>query len=181
MCVLLGIGFGLAFTSADGPGADQNDCGTADTSILKYAIHPARSGKVQFLIDDSASLAMYDKSEKLGKKYEFRIWVRPGRLDPNTFRVDITTSNRAGVVSCTAPQTLVYTAAEPTSAGCCGNQTQCKPIQERDGGVLKTTCTYDCECLDALCKCSHLVIRFYYVPWLGESQLSGSLYSLVGI
>ena len=56
---------------------DQNDCGTADTSIVWYTVHLARSGKVQFLVDCSVSLAMYNKKEKLGKKCEFRIWVQP--------------------------------------------------------------------------------------------------------
>ena len=179
--IFLLLGFGLASRSVDGPGADQDECGLTDPETLTYSIYQHSSGRGVFLVDDSTSAPMYDDVETLGNKYEFRIWMRSERNDVHNFRVEISTYGDA--VSCTAPQTLVYMAAEPTSVGCCGNQTQCKPIggiKERSRGLVKT-CTYDCECLDALCKCSHLVIRFYYVLWFGESQLDGYLYSLVAV
>ena len=172
-------GFGLAFSSVDGPGADQDDWGLASPQTLSYNIYYHRSGWGVFLVDDAWSVPMYNNVENLGNKYEFRIWMRSTRNDVHNFRVEISTYGMA--VSCTAPQTLVYMAAEPTSARCCGEQVQCTPlgdVRERSGGKMKT-CTYDCKCLDEFCQCSHLVVRFYFVPWIGESQLDGYLYSMV--
>ena len=173
------IGYGLAFSSVDGPNADQMECGGTDAA--GYALHHYSSDWGVFLLDDWASLPMYDNERELGKKYEFRMWMRPTSADVQSFRVRVTTSGQ--MVSCDAPQTLVYTAAEPSQVGCCGEQTQCEhigDIKEHWNGRLKS-CIYECQCMDARCQCSHLVIRFYYVPWFGVRQLKGNLYHLMGI
>ena len=172
-------GFGLASKSIDGPEADQNNCGATRSS---YTIFFHQSGQSMFLVDDTAVQLMYN-GDRQGTKYEFRIWMqqRATNAHAHSFRVRISTIGHT--VSCSAPQTLVYTAAKPAHAGCCGKQVQCKHIgdvEEHNGGYIKS-CIYDCECVDVRCRCSHLVIRFYYMPWAASSQIGGALYHLTGI
>ena len=174
----LWVGFGRAVSSLDGPDADQQKCTATDSPPLYWRY---QSTKRVFLLDDFLALPMYGDVLKLGMKYEFRIWMHEKIANIYNFRVRITTFGPS--VSCNAPQTLVYMEARPTHAGCCGKQIQCKHVGDveiRDYGHLKS-CIYKCECVDARCQCSHLVIRFYYTPWFGDSLLDGQLYHLVGI
>ena len=171
-------GFGRAVSSVDGPEADQQECTATDSSPLYWVY---QSSKRVFLLDDFVALSIYDDDTKLGMKYEFRIWMSPRALNAHTFRVRITTWGQS--VSCVGPGTLVYMAAKPTYTGCCGKQIQCRlggDVDERSSGKLKS-CIYECECVDIRCQCSHLVIRFYYVPWIGDSQLNGQFFHMAGI
>ena len=176
----ISLAFGLAVWSLDGPMADQNGCGNTDMTEL-HAVYFYSSGQSLFLFDDHLMLPMYDDIKKLGYKYDFRFWILQAASHTHSFRVRITTAGHT--VSCSAPQTLVYTAAKPTHAGCCGKQVQCKHIgdvEKRNGGQYKS-CIYECECVDMRCRCSLLVTRFYYVPWIGYDQLFGGLYHVTGI